>query len=219
MSKMKSLFLFLIVAVYTSVCLAQDVIVKKDGSVIHAKVLTVEESLITYKAWDNQEGPTYTINKKNVLAINYENGKKDVFSNSEDITVTDNQSNLSQQQLEYAITSATRKSTAGRGKIIAGGCILGLIGIPNIITGIVCVCNDAAKLGWTCAGVGFAVTCLGWGLVSSGKNEREYYAIHHSSIRMGEFAVGKCVVSPSVDVFSDDITKRKSLGGGLCFQF
>ena len=219
MSKMKSLFLFLIVAVYTSVCLAQDVIVKKDGSVIHAKVLTVEESLITYKAWDNQEGPASTINKKNDLAINYENGKKDVFSNSDDITVTDNQSNLSQQQLEYAITSATRKSTAGRGKIIAGGCILGLIGIPNIITGIVCVCNDAYKLGGTCLGVGAFVTGLGWGLVSSGKNEREYYAIHHSSIRMGEFAVGKCVVSPSVDVFSDDITKRKSLGGGLCFQF
>lgn len=60
---------------------AQDVIVKKDGSTILSKVLEVNTSDIKYKKFSNQNGPTYTINKSEILAINYENGDKDEFSN------------------------------------------------------------------------------------------------------------------------------------------
>lgn len=59
---------------------AQDVIVKRDGSTIISKVLEVNTGDIKYKKFSNQGGPTYTIDKAEVMAINYENGEKDVFN-------------------------------------------------------------------------------------------------------------------------------------------
>lgn len=59
---------------------AQDVIVKKDGSTIISKVLEVNIGDIKYKKFSNQNGPTYTISKSEVMAVNYENGEKDVFN-------------------------------------------------------------------------------------------------------------------------------------------
>ena len=58
---------------------AQDVIVKRDGSTILTKVLEVNQSDIKYKKFSNQNGPTYTINKSEVMSINYEGGDKDTF--------------------------------------------------------------------------------------------------------------------------------------------
>lgn len=61
---------------------AQDVIVKKDGSIILSKVLEVNSSDIKYKKFSNLNGPTYSVEKAEVLSINYENGEKDVFTES-----------------------------------------------------------------------------------------------------------------------------------------
>ena len=63
---------------------AQDVIVKSDGSTILAKVLKVNPSDVEYKKFSNPNGPIYTINKSDLLSINYENGEKDVFSDVKD---------------------------------------------------------------------------------------------------------------------------------------
>ena len=38
---------------------AQDLIVKKDGSVIQAKVTKIGTSEVEYKKWSNQDGPQY----------------------------------------------------------------------------------------------------------------------------------------------------------------
>lgn len=58
---------------------AQDVIVKKDGSTILSKVLEVNVADIKYKKFSNQNGPTYSIEKKEIQSINYENGDIDKF--------------------------------------------------------------------------------------------------------------------------------------------
>ena len=58
---------------------AQDVVVKKDGSTILAKVLEVNQGNIKYKKFSNQNGPTYTINLSDVMSVNYENGEKESF--------------------------------------------------------------------------------------------------------------------------------------------
>lgn len=70
------LLLFAVVALNAH---AQDVIVKKDGSTILAKVLEINPGDIKYKKFSNQSGPTYTIVKSEVMAINYESGDKDTF--------------------------------------------------------------------------------------------------------------------------------------------
>ena len=75
----KLLFLFLLVPMKIW---AQDVIVKKDGTTILAKVNKVGTKEIEFKKWKNRNGPTYTISVEDVLSINYQNGEKDLFDSS-----------------------------------------------------------------------------------------------------------------------------------------
>lgn len=79
----KFLFLVFLLAIsLTSMkTYAQDVITKKDGSEIQAKVLEVISTEVKYKKFDNQTGPTYSIQKSEVLMVKYENGTKDIFAN------------------------------------------------------------------------------------------------------------------------------------------
>lgn len=72
--------LTLIMFLGSTAAFAQDVIVKKDGSTILSKVLEVNTADIKYKKFSNQNGPTYTISKAEVMTINYENGDKDDFA-------------------------------------------------------------------------------------------------------------------------------------------
>lgn len=65
---------------FCSVGFAQDVLTKKNGEDISAKVLEVTSTEIKYKKYDNPNGPTFTILKSEVLLIRYENGTKDVFN-------------------------------------------------------------------------------------------------------------------------------------------
>ena len=60
---------------------AQDLIVKKDGTVIQAKVTKIGISEVEYKKWSNQDGPQYSIAVADILAINYMNGEKEMFEN------------------------------------------------------------------------------------------------------------------------------------------
>lgn len=68
---------------------AQDVITKRDGTDIEAKVLEVNPSDVKYKRFDNLDGPTYSIMNSDILLIRYANGSKEVF-NSEPQEQDDN---------------------------------------------------------------------------------------------------------------------------------
>lgn len=57
----------------------QDVIIKKDGLVIHADVMKVGLEVIEYKRADYEDGPVYEIYRDNVYAIAYENKRNDYF--------------------------------------------------------------------------------------------------------------------------------------------
>lgn len=59
---------------------AQDIITKKTGEDIKAKVLEVDTSNIKYKLFDEPEGVTYTISKSQILMVRYESGRNEVFN-------------------------------------------------------------------------------------------------------------------------------------------
>lgn len=94
--------LFILLSFITLNVSAQDVIVKKDGSTILSKVLEINKEDIKYKKFSNQKGPTYTINKSEIMSINYENGEKDDFS-SDSSTKKSNESNNTPQLLNPAV--------------------------------------------------------------------------------------------------------------------
>ena len=58
---------------------AQDVIVTKDSRKIRAKVTEVNVNDVKYKAFTNQDGPTYTIPKSDIVSILYQNGDEETF--------------------------------------------------------------------------------------------------------------------------------------------
>lgn len=85
---------------------AQDVVVKKDGSTILAKVLEVNQDNIKYKKFSNQNGPTYTINLSDVMSVNYENGEKEDFNNRS----TTNEANQGNEAKEIIKDAAPNNS-------------------------------------------------------------------------------------------------------------
>ena len=60
-------------------CLAQDVIIYRNGDEVASKVLEIKRNEIVFKKFDNLNGPTYTENKNKIFMIKYVNGSKDVF--------------------------------------------------------------------------------------------------------------------------------------------
>lgn len=59
--------------------LAQDIIIRKDGSEVQANVLEVNPDQVKYKRFDNQDGPVYSEYKSRILKIKYANGSEDIF--------------------------------------------------------------------------------------------------------------------------------------------
>ena len=58
---------------------AQDKIFMSDGSVIDAKVEMVTTNRIKYKLFNNLDGPQYSVAKRNVDKIKYQNGTEDRY--------------------------------------------------------------------------------------------------------------------------------------------
>ncbi len=80
---MKNILLLAALSVSLNTINAQDLIAKKDGSIIKAKILEVGEESIKYKKFDNPDGPNYTLSKESITSINYANGEVEKFSSSE----------------------------------------------------------------------------------------------------------------------------------------
>ena len=79
---------------------AQDVIVKHDGSTILSKVTEIGTTEVKYKKFSNQNGPTYTILKTDIQAINYENGDKDTFADAQQPAAQQSPAQAKQQIIE-----------------------------------------------------------------------------------------------------------------------
>jgi len=84
--------------------IAQDIILKQDGSEIKAKVLEITDQQIKYKDFDFQSGPTRNINIPEVFMITYENGQKEVF-NRQTSTPTTPEKEVLSEQISIPITS------------------------------------------------------------------------------------------------------------------
>ena len=77
---MKRLVVLLACFLYGCVLYAQDIITKKDGTDIQAKVTEVGESQILYKKFSNLNGPLYTISISDIIMITYENGEREMYN-------------------------------------------------------------------------------------------------------------------------------------------
>lgn len=98
--------------------LADDVIVLNNGDIVRSKVIEIGQQEVKYKKSSNLNGPTYSMNKSEILSITYENGEKEVFNdptNNEDISIIqvnpDNIDLINQYNLETPTRTGKSSNT------------------------------------------------------------------------------------------------------------
>lgn len=64
---------------------AQDIIVKKDGSIVRAVVTKVSESEVEYRNYGSSSERIYSIKTSSIVSINYEDGTTEKFSSEESV--------------------------------------------------------------------------------------------------------------------------------------
>ncbi len=97
-------FYVLIVFLFHTQLQAQDIMKLKNEQLLKVKVIEVSQTEIKYKLFENQDGPTYTIDKADAVEITYANGVK------ESIDSTQSMSASKKQQLEeMAINKEKRR--------------------------------------------------------------------------------------------------------------
>ncbi len=57
-----------------------DLIIKRDSSRVEALILEIDEQVVKYKKYSDQEGPTFSLNKKEIASIVYGNGEVELFA-------------------------------------------------------------------------------------------------------------------------------------------
>lgn len=118
---------------------SQDVITKKNGDDIQAKVVEITLNELKYKNFNNLEGPIISILKSDVILVRYENGTKDVFV-EEKPTITADKRIVDEETAAFNGARDAEKyykgyTGAGAGTLVTGlftGSILALI--PAITT-------------------------------------------------------------------------------------
>lgn len=79
---MKKLFLLFAAVVMTVCAMAQDVIYRSTNDSIKAKVLTVNNSEVSYRLAGYEDGPIFTLKTEDIVAIHYANGMYQYFANT-----------------------------------------------------------------------------------------------------------------------------------------
>jgi len=146
---MKSLFIFpLLTMLMMGNVFSQDIIYFKDGSELKVKVVSIAENkAITYKKWDNQQGPDYSQSPEKVVMIIYENGTKEMF------TVESNKAEEKPQPMvQEKVTPAEKKNSAGEIDRSPGFITFGVVGAFAVGSYGAINGNDAE---YASSGVGF----------------------------------------------------------------
>jgi hypothetical protein len=142
---MKTKLIFSAIIVFTTlVTRAQDMLILKSGEDINAKIVEIGTQEITYRKFENLDGPIYTIPKEKIFMIKYQNGTKETFGSqlNEDakteqkkvlnappvqekksISLNDSQRKLQKGKVLTGI--GTSFSTVGAALLISGGVVFG----------------------------------------------------------------------------------------------
>lgn len=215
------------------VSLAQDIIVKKDGTTIKARVEKVTDTVIEYKRFSNLTGPTYTIKILDLLAINYENGETETFSNTETVISPSNEffnggeRRLSDAQLlalsrrpvlppDILLTKGKRMRVAG---LSIGGALI-ISGIATACCGVDTDFNDAPFLAvGTSLLLAGAITSIP--LIWVGQHKiNTAKRVQSTTLLQYEMPLGKnSNLSADVNLISDNVAHRYTPGVGFHINF
>lgn len=217
-------FLFSLVAIlFTCVCFAQDVIIKKDGTTILSTVIKVGQSEVEYKKYNNQTGPTYTISINELSHINYANGTKDTFTstyNNQSVVTTETATQFSNDEGLLKLYNAHDRKLKKAKRIKSLGCIVGgtllAAGGALIISSV--SDDDIVIIGSAVAGAGLITwtTCT---LVGNHIGKKSKYSVQSNPLFQQEYKIGNNSLAFGVDMLNDNTFKNQTLGLGVSYKF
>ena len=217
-------FLFSLVAIlFTCVCFAQDVIIKKDGTTILSTVIKVGQSEVEYKKYNNQTGPTYTISINELSHINYANGTKDTFTstyNNQSVVTTETATQFSNDEGLLKLYDAHDRKLKKAKRIKSLGWIVGgtlfAAGGALIISSV--SDDDIVIIGSAVAGAGLITwtTCT---LVGNHIGKKSKYSVQSNPLFQQEYKIGKNSLAFGVDMLNDNTFKNQALGLGVSYKF
>lgn len=217
-------FLFSLVAIlFTCVCFAQDVIIKKDGTTILSTVIKVGQLEVEYKKYNNQTGPTYTISINELSHINYANGTKDTFTstyNNQSVVTTETATQFSNDEGLLKLYDAHDRKLKKAKRIKSLGCIVGgtLLAAGGALI-ISSVSDDTIVIiGSAVAGAGLITwtTCT---LVGNHIGKKSKYSVQSNPLFQQEYKIGKNSLAFGVDMLNDNTFKNQTLGLGVSYKF
>ena len=215
----------------STVVLAQDVIVKKDGSTVVCRVMELTSSEIVYKKWSDLKGPNYDVmNRSDATAINYENGKKENLSEAgTNLYAPGNQNDGVQQYNDQALLGmdyANRNVYKKIKQLKTWGWISGIagVGLGALFVNIgmnADYSRDEAKyyiVGGVLAVGGIATSTYCFATAHRRKKELEY--LQSSTIFQYNFEFGNgSNLSAGIDMLRDRHIGNSTLGIGLHYNF
>ena len=225
-------FWVLLMLLCSASAFAQDVIVKKNGSTVLCRIIEVNSSEVVYKKWTNLKGSNYVMERSDVSAINYENGKKDLLSTPDTNQYAPGNQSTGQQQmndnalLRMDYNARNIPAKVKRLKIIGwtGGAILAAAGISLIAVHII---EDGSVLPqgmWIYGGLGGIAAGAIW-TGSFLYSAKRYQKIANSMVLstpiwQDEFKLkeGKTLIA-GVDLLKDNMHQSNTIGLALRCNF
>lgn len=224
---MKQLLVMLLFLCSASVS-AQDVIVKKDGSMVNCRVVELTESEIVYKKWSDLNGSNYVMERSAASAINYQNGKKVNLSEATNLYKPNNQNDGVQQYNDRALLDMDYTNQIIDKKIKKLRTWGWISGIAGVCIGAAIACtlsiddgvdgSDFFIAGVLAAGGIATSTCC---FISAHKKEKqaEMY-LQSSSLYHYNFKFGNgSTLSAGINMLNDRTTNNNTLGLGIRYNF
>lgn len=207
--------------------MAQDVIVKKDGSTVLCKVLEVNNGEVVYKKWNDLNGANYIMDRSMISNINYQDGRQDQLNaptnnayapgiqQTGNWNYNDNALLALDRQLNGDINYEKRAKNL---KIIGW-----TVGPLLTIAGVVCMtaiddCGHQYIYGGAmlAAGIATTTTCL----IYANKYNNMAYSTYSAALIEKEFKIGNEVsLATGVDLLRDNRFNQSALGVGLRLNF
>ena len=214
----KKLLFFLAFLTTATTLSGQDIITKKDGTDIQARILEITTSEVKYKKFSNIDGPIFTLPKSEILTVRYENGENEVFSeNNKPVTLnTDNEVVLGMRYRDYKDFYDTRNYVSQPGDPYTPFWIgFGDFFIPGLGNAITGEWGRAAGFFLSNLGLGIlSQTQVNVSTTSSGKYytySKLYWVISAARIGLNVWSICDAVhVAKAKNMYNQDLRAQRS---------
>ena len=228
---MKKVLTLLIAMIATLGAMAQDVIVKKDGSTVLCKVLEVNNGEVVYKKWNDLNGANYIMDRSMISNINYQDGRQDqlnaptnnAYAPGIQQTGNWNYNDKALLALDNARVDNTYLKKAKKLRKI-GWTVGGILFVGGAFITAGCL-GDCPNSNGLLYGLGIPVTLIGIAttttcLIYANKYQKMADSAYAATLIEKEFKIGnEMSLATGVDLLRDNRFNQSALGVGLRLNF